>query len=84
MKHKVRAGGIAAASLALVATTASAGPSVATSTTAIPAVLLADHINASVADDRTMDKLVSANTGTEPAGPVASAPAAKTTRCRTS
>ena len=71
MKHKVRAGGIAAASLALAVTTASAGPSVAARTTAVSAVVLADHATAAVIDGRTIDRLVGANAGTELTGPVA-------------
>ena len=77
MKHRFRADGIAAASLALVATTASAGPSMATGASTVPAILLAGHATAAVADDRTMDALVGANAVTETAGPVAGhAPAA--------
>lgn len=71
MKHRFRADGIAAASLALVATTAFAGASVPTRAGALPALVLADHVAAAVADGRTMDGLVSASTGTEFAGSVA-------------
>src|SRR4029434_5577000 len=71
MTNRFRADGIAAASLALVATTAFAGPSVARPAGAAPALVLADHVTATVADGRTMDKLVSANAGTVFAGPVA-------------
>ena len=80
MKHRSRAGGIAAASLALAATTASAGPSVASTAAAVPVADLAAHATAWIAEDRTMDFIVSANAGAEPAGPVArDVPAAMTT-----
>ena len=52
MKHSFRAGGIAAASLALVATTALAGPSVPAHAGAAPALVLAGHVTATVAEDR--------------------------------
>jgi spore germination cell wall hydrolase CwlJ-like protein len=43
----------------------------------MPALAVSDHVTAAVADDRTMDELVSANTGTRFAGSVAQrAPAA--------
>ena len=77
MKLRFRADGIAAASLALVATTALAGPSVPARAGAAPALVVAGHITAMMADDRTMDALVGANAGTEAARPVARhAPAA--------
>ena len=80
MKHRSRAGGIAAASLALAATTALAGPSAATRANAVPALVLAGHVTAMVADDRSMDELVRANAGAEPAGRVVQdVPAAMTT-----
>ena len=68
MKHRFRARGYAAASLALVATTAFAGPTAATRTAAGPAMIVADHATATVADDRTMERLVGADTGTESGG----------------
>lgn len=80
MKHSFRADGIAAASLALVATTALAGPPAATRAGALPVPALAGHATAVVADDRTMDALVGANAAPGPARPVArNAPATTTT-----
>ena len=77
MKLRFRADGLAAASLALVATTAVAGPSVATRAGAAPALLLAGHVTAAVADGRMVDEIVSANAGTRFAGSAAPhAPAA--------
>ena len=40
-------------------------------TTAVSAVVVADHVKAAVIDGRTIDKLVGANAGTELTGPVA-------------
>ena len=65
MKNRFRAGGIAAASLALVATPALCQSFRGDRTAGVPAVVLADHVTATVADDHTMDELVSANSGTE-------------------
>ena len=77
MKQRFRAGGIAAASLALVATTALAHPSVPTRAGAAPFPVLAGHVTAAVADDRTMDELGGVNSGTEFVGSAARhAPAA--------
>jgi N-acetylmuramoyl-L-alanine amidase len=79
MKHRFRADGIAAASLALVATTAFAAPSAATRAGGVSAPVLADHVTATVADDRTIDTLVGAISGRDSARPVAQhAPAART------
>ena len=83
MKHWFRADGIAAASLALVATTAFAGPSVATRASAVYDLALAGHLTTMAVDDRTMGKLVSANARTKVAGwPGPNAPAALTKSAR--
>jgi len=83
MKHRFRADGIAAASLALVATTAFAGPSAATRASAVSDLVLAGHLTPMVVDDRTMRKLVSANAGIEAAGRAGpNAPAALTKSAR--
>jgi len=71
MKHMSRVGGFAAALLALAATTASAGPSVASAAAAVPVAGLAGHVTAWVPDDRAMDEIVSPNTATEFAASVA-------------
>lgn len=71
MKHRFRADGLAAASLTLAATAAVAGPSVPTRANDIPVLIVAHHVNATVADGRTLDELVSPNAGTKSAGSVA-------------
>jgi spore germination cell wall hydrolase CwlJ-like protein len=62
MKQTVRAGGIAAASLALVATISFAGPSVASSAQAIPAVSYTSHAQAGLGGDTAINNNVSGGT----------------------
>lgn len=64
MKHGFRARGVAAASLAFVSATAVPGPSGAIRANALPALILAEHVTARVAHDRTVDDPVSVNAGT--------------------
>jgi spore germination cell wall hydrolase CwlJ-like protein len=80
MTRRFRADGIAAASLALVATTAFAAPSAPTRAVAVAAPVLADHVSAPVAQDRWMDAFVNADAGTEAPGSRAPRAAAAATK----
>lgn len=63
MKHRFRADGIAAASLALVATTAFAGPSAATRASTEPVSAPAERVSSFIPDTRSMDEVLRRRTG---------------------